>query len=1078
MHKHNLKKVVAVIAVLAMTLGTMITGFAATQTVGLNPAKDIAGTKYADAAARLQALDIMNGYPDGTFKLDNPVSRTEIATIVDRASGLEGAAKLAGNKKPAFKDINASHHWAWGYINTAVSNGIVNGYPNKTFKPTGNVTFAEASAMFVRALGYEPSVGGAWPTNYLSKAAQIGVLDGVSAEPNAAATRGQIAVMMDNALDIKMMERSTYGDTAEYVVGDKTLLTDKLGIDKIEGKVVESPAISGRANEVKIELDKINNKDAKKDTTKTYDVVKAINPDILLGLDITAWVNKSGAIFYAEYEDSQVKYDTVKEVNADKGTIKLTVADRSYDADDATIYVNGKEADLDDLSTKTTLYGTFAFDGKKVVMANLQQFNEADGDVVTKVDKDEKLVTAFDESGAMDEIDLTDPDDGYTITDAKGASMEIGDIKANDVIYVADFDDVYHVVVVSNAATGKLAKMKATSLTVDDKSYDVADNATYSLNKDEDIKKYNVENNDIVDAAGEDVTALLDINGNVRHLTTEVNVRAANYGLVTLVDVYGDRIKLYDPAQDKTVSYDFDGKIYNGEDNEIKISELKTLTGTTGDNYVVAKYDLDKDNVITDLRVFGTIEENTLKNEKDYEDLEITPLDNIAKFDEDHDWIKTDDKDIYYYMSSSTPIVGITDGDVDTAKWDDIKGKSVDDVKAAVVYDAKDDVKFLVITEGFDSIAGTTNNLGVVLNTFIDSDGDRAAEIAVWDGKTADYKLDENVSKGDVINFKLNKDNEVTNVNDITMDSAEEVTAKGSGSLDIDGVTYKVNSKTLYFDATDGMKQIDDAKASDINTGDYVQIKSVGKLAQLVVKVDKDTEAVNEKGIVTGFSNNGKAIEVDGNVYKIDATTRLVKDGKTIAMGPAQIKKNLNVGDKVTIKDNVITLGVTAKEIKAAAQAVYTEIGNLPHTDKMKNETYADDKAAIETARKHFGALTPAEKDALADLDETNNRKPSSEERLKAKEEKLADVAKDIDKEKALDQEVVNEAVKKLKGTTLKVADFNAATVENAVKTVVGDEVSVKNVSVDNATAEAKVTVTLAKGDVKAIVTTIAEIAE
>ncbi len=294
MHKHNLKKVVAVIAVLAMTLGTMITGFAATQTVGLNPAKDIAGTKYADAAARLQALDIMNGYPDGTFKLDNPVSRTEIATIVDRASGLEGAAKLAGNTKPAFKDVNASHHWAWGYINTAVSNGIVNGYPNKTFKPTGNVTFAEASAMFVRALGYEPSVGGAWPTNYLSKAAQIGVLDGVSAEPNAAATRGQIAIMMDNALDIKMMERSTYGDTAEYIVGDKTLLTDKLGIDKIEGKVVESPAISGRANEVKVELEKLNNKDLTKHdkTTKTYDVVKAINPDLLLGLDITAWVNK------------------------------------------------------------------------------------------------------------------------------------------------------------------------------------------------------------------------------------------------------------------------------------------------------------------------------------------------------------------------------------------------------------------------------------------------------------------------------------------------------------------------------------------------------------------------------------------------------------------------------------------------------------------------------------------------------------------------------------------------------------------------------------------------------------------
>ena len=952
MHKHNLKKVVAVIAVLAMTLGTMITGFAATQTVGLNPAKDIAGTKYADAAARLQALDIMNGYPDGTFKLDNPVSRTEIATIVDRASGLEGAAKLAGNTKPAFKDVNASHHWAWGYINTAVSNGIVNGYPNKTFKPTGNVTFAEASAMFVRALGYEPSVGGAWPTNYLSKAAQIGVLDGVSAEPNAAATRGQIAIMMDNALDIKMMERSTYGDTAEYIVGDKTLLTDKLGIDKIEGKVVESPAISGRANEVKIELDKINNKDAKKDTTKTYDVVEAINPDVLLGLDITAWVNKDGAIFYAEYEDSQVKYDTVKSVDASKGTIKLTVADRSYDADDATIYVNGKEADLDDLSTDTTLYGTFAFDGKKVVMANLQQFNEADGDVVTKVDKDKKLVTAFDESGAIDEIDLTDPDDGYTITDAKGASMEIGDIKANDVIYVADFDDVYHVVVVSNAVTGKLAKMKATSLTVDDKSYDVADNATYSLNKDEDINKYSVEDSDVTDAAGEEVTALLDINGSVRHITTEVGVRAANYGLVTLVDEYADRIKIYDPAQDKTVSYDFDGDIHEGKDT-IKIDALKGLTTTTaGDkttkNFVVVKYDLDKDNVITDLYVFGTISQDDAKlGEESHAngDLEVAQL-TATDFNENHDWIVAkDNKDSEdssnYYMSSSTPVVGFTfnnDGkdfdDVESAKWDDIKDKNPNNASIVVVFNSKsNDVKFLAITDGYDEISSTDNYDGIVLDKYYD--GSWKAKVSVWGEGEKEYKLQgkNDVQIGSVINFTLNSDNEIKVESNARITDIETVSAKGN-TLTTDVGTYKLKD-TKYFDATGetfkngAFSDIDTASSSDIKKGDSVRIVHDSNLAMFVIKVDaKDTGDEEGTASVKAVYDEGKlTVNVSDNK---DAYAVRVYDRDT----------GDPIGGYSVLKDGVATFDGedVSKDPVFVTVKVYDKTGKLLSTENVATE--------------------------------------------------------------------------------------------------------------------------------------------
>ncbi len=908
---HNLKKVVAVIAVLAMVLGTMVTGFAATVTLGLTPAADIKGTDYADAAARLQALGVMIGYPDGSFKPTNPVTRTEFATTVDRALGLDSAAQLAGGTKPAFKDVNADYQWAWGYINTAVSNSIVNGYPDGTFKPGNQVTFAEAATMLVRALGYDPAVTGVWPTNYLSKAAEIGILDGVKATADGAATRGDVALMVDNALDIKMMERSTYGDTAEYKVGTKTLLTDKLNILRIDGRVVSSPAVnSSLKGEVTIQP---SDKDLKK---VTYDVADTINPDTILGLDVIAWakIDKNDTqdnIFYVEYEDSQVKHDAISDVDAKADKVELVVADDTYKiSDDSVIYLDGEKADIDDLAKAfddgdgATIYGSFVFDNDDIVSANLQQFAKFDDQVVTKVDKDNELITTFDETGVQDEIDLTDPDD-YVITDAVGNTVKLEDIKANDVVYVADYDDTYHVVVVSNAVTGKLGTVKSGSLKLDDTSYDVSTKATYSLNKDSDIDTYkdgyNDTKGDIKDAIGENVTALLDLKGQVRHLTSEVDVSTSNYGLVSMVDAYSDKIKMYDSVQDKNVSYDFDGDIHldtaigtvtPATDKTIKIAQLRTLTGADADQYVAVKYVLDKDNVISDIYVLGVITDegvigDTANSVSEGLTAEVKTVDTVDSFNEDHDWIKIGSD--YFYMSSSTPILGLDDGDAEAAKWDDIKDKDLDKGSdLLIVTDKKDDVKFLVIATGYGDISSSDENLGVVLSKYFDADGARAAKIAVWDGETKEYKLASNsVNKGDVINFEFNKDSKVDKVAKITtLPTAEIVTSKDSSSLTTEDTTYKINSDTLFFDATDGFTSIDTAKLSDVKKGDSVQIVKEGKLAKLVFLVSEDTgtgTGTGTAGTVTYINDKDGRFAIGNEAYKVDADTKLYDANGNIA---------------------------------------------------------------------------------------------------------------------------------------------------------------------------------------------------
>ena len=79
----------------------------------------------ADAPTRLAALDVLNGYPDGTFKPDNAITRAEFAAVAVRSMGLENAAQFAAG--PAgFSDVRLTT--GPGYINVAVDQEIINGY--------------------------------------------------------------------------------------------------------------------------------------------------------------------------------------------------------------------------------------------------------------------------------------------------------------------------------------------------------------------------------------------------------------------------------------------------------------------------------------------------------------------------------------------------------------------------------------------------------------------------------------------------------------------------------------------------------------------------------------------------------------------------------------------------------------------------------------------------------------------------------------------------------------------------------------------------------------------------------------
>jgi len=93
---------------------------------------------------------VIQGYPDGSFKPSNSVSRVEIIKFI-----LEGIdADLRSVRSLPFKDTDKKQ-WYASYLYTANQLGIVDGYPDGTFKPTESVNRVEFLKMLINAMNID-----------------------------------------------------------------------------------------------------------------------------------------------------------------------------------------------------------------------------------------------------------------------------------------------------------------------------------------------------------------------------------------------------------------------------------------------------------------------------------------------------------------------------------------------------------------------------------------------------------------------------------------------------------------------------------------------------------------------------------------------------------------------------------------------------------------------------------------------------------------------------------------------------------------------------------------------------------
>ena len=553
----NLKKTLAVVLAFAMILSMGFSAFAYTDVT--------AGTKVAEAVGILSNLNIFTGFEDGTFKPNDTVTRAQMAAIICRTLGYEDQA-VASTGTTNFYDVAASH-WASGYINVAESLQIVNGYGNGAFGPEDQVTYEQAIKMIVVALGYEldAQAKGGWSTGYLAVAAREGITKNSNGVVGTPAARGTIAVLVYNSLEVRLMDQWTWtpnGDKDEYGKLDETILSQYLGIRKVEGIVESVPFndyVAGYTADMDVEL-------TFADGAEYFEYYEGKLEDYALGNltynaslvpDANNFGGKKVVAYVGEEQDDETGDYMIYAIAEKQGANKVTVISANQLVDSGAAFteegviayreIGAKRVSEIDLDTAVLTSGNFGVETATTVSntSELATFITTDlgatGGIITLISNDANskvdviLVTAYtseavveevtnDEGvvmfetyrGTLNDID-TEDEDVLNVVIKDGVVATVADIAANDTVSIVDAGDGSFVVyyVSSKTVTGKVDSYGDDEVEIGGEEYEASPFSAYA--------------SDVSGLSGKEGIFFLNVDGQIAHDEATVD---KNYAVI------------------------------------------------------------------------------------------------------------------------------------------------------------------------------------------------------------------------------------------------------------------------------------------------------------------------------------------------------------------------------------------------------------------------------------------------------------------------------------------------------------------------------------------------------------------
>ena len=844
------KKVLSLVLCVAMMLSVMVVGAGA----AFSDQSKIKNTEAVDACT---ALNIIGGYPDGSFKPEGNITRAEVTKMICVALNGGKEPNLATNATPTFSDVrtNANSAWAEKYIESCYAQGIVSGVGGGKFAPAGNVTGTQLAKMLLVSLGYNPAIekftGNAWATNVNIIATQKGLYEGLeSIDVSAALTRDNAAQMIWNALkagEVKyeytlvsengtLVSKTTLENKKDTDGKDLTMLKDKYSVTTREDVTLKTISKDDKGT-----YSVTTSGTAGKDVSYTK-VEK--NYSDLMGqkVDVLVKDNDNSKVFgiYANEDSTVVATGVVGDLDTVNGStekVKFNDVEYKLDTNNSVITFNKTASYARDLRT----LAANASGAEKAYAIKLID-NDSNGKIDTAV------VTPF----TVAEVTYAGSS-SYTFRPVGGKLTTIGNIDSDDVnaykgiakddyaIVYADTDTVSGdwEVVQADKVTGKVTATKSsdTKGKIDGKWYEsLVAGQTFSLNDTVDAYiaggyAFQVE----VSESGATSADAVFVDA------VEVNTTGLNIGL---------KAKLY---------------FTDGTSKEAKISKVdnkKVVTSSTTETDEVYYANDDAAKSALQNKIF------TYSMDGDKYELKSITSSNKCGYKGVETITKYDDKNLYYASSSTMKISddavlfvkGNDDTKVMTGKQINAWGNVLKNAKntSQVMYsesngfkyakvgalvlnnvdipDASGDTAYGYLTSDLESTKeGSTNYYSFTMWT---EKGEKTVR-----AKTSEVTRPEDIEKGDFITYNIGDGETVSDVKEITTYGA--VTAYAQGSVDINLVKADGTSIANFKN-----KLADNAKIIYVNT--------------------KDKKGV-EGGSITVAADDSNGVKIANVVYVIAA---------------------------------------------------------------------------------------------------------------------------------------------------------------------------------------------------------------
>lgn len=231
------KSAITITAVLTASMVMSVTAFGAP--------RDIQGHWAQNTINKWVDKGDISGYPDGTFRPNNMITRAEFVVLVNNAMGYTKTGYAY------FSDV-PSYYWGKNAIQTGVEAGYISGDGDGTFRPNDPVTRQEAAAMISRILGLKQNDSQSyrytdsyaisnWAKGVVGAVSDAGIMAGYpdgSFGPNRVLTRAEAVLALDKTINYKPGDKED--DKEETKKEDMLLTQTKLEDTTITGDLTIS----------------------------------------------------------------------------------------------------------------------------------------------------------------------------------------------------------------------------------------------------------------------------------------------------------------------------------------------------------------------------------------------------------------------------------------------------------------------------------------------------------------------------------------------------------------------------------------------------------------------------------------------------------------------------------------------------------------------------------------------------------------------------------------------------------------------------------------------------------------------